>query len=84
MSDEDLYYMQVKGYCGNSLLWWKHGRHGYTCDIKQAHVFNYDEAMGQHRVRPDQDFPWRKAYIDANLQHHVSSEAVDPSEGRIV
>lgn len=80
----DLYYMQVTGHCGNSLLWWRNGRHGYTLDIQQAHVFTRDEAMRQHRTRPTEDFPWRKDYIDAHIQHHVHCELVDAKEGRAV
>jgi len=75
-STEELYYLQVRGYAGNSLLWWRQGRHGYTTDIKQAHVFTRAEAFGQAKVRPTEDFPWRKDYIDQHLQHHVNSETV--------
>jgi hypothetical protein len=73
---QDLYYMQTKGYSGDSLLWWRQGKHGYTVDIKQAHVWSKTDAFRQHECRPDQDFPWRKEYIDAHLQHSVSSEHV--------
>jgi hypothetical protein len=75
-TDQHLYYLQVRGYAGNSLLWWKNGRHGYTADIKQAHVFTKEEAFAQAKVRPTEDFPWKKGYIDAHLQHHVNSETV--------
>lgn len=81
-SNQQLYYMQVRGYSGNSLLWWKKGRHGYTEDIQQAHVFTHDEAMRQHKMRPTEDFPWRKEYIDAHVQLHVHVETISPGEGR--
>lgn len=80
---DELYYMQAVGHCGNSLLWWKKGRCGYTCDIQQAHVFTRDEALRQHRTRPDVDFPWRKSYIDGLVQLHVNVETVSPKEGRL-
>lgn len=83
-ADQGLCYMQVKGYSGNSLLWWRKGKSGYTCDIQQAHVFTHDEAMRQHRMRPDVDFPWRKEYIDARVQLHVNVETISPKEGRAV
>lgn len=79
LSTEDvsnLYYLQVKGYSGDSLLWWREGKHGYTPDITKAHVWTKEAAYAQHRCRPTKDFPWRKAYIDVHLQHHVSSEHV--------
>lgn len=79
----DLYYMQVTGHCGNSLLWWRKGKHGYTLDIQKAHVFSREEAMRQHKMRPTEDFPWRKEYIDANVQLHVNVESVSPKEGRL-
>lgn len=82
--ENDLYYLQVKGHSGNSLLWWKDGRHGYTCDIQQAHVFTKKEAFGQAKVRPHDDIPWRKDYIDTHLQHHVNSETVSrKAEGAV-
>ena len=74
--EQDLYYLQTKGYSGDSYLWWRLGKHGYTADIKQAHVFTKAEAFAQHECRPHQDIPWRKDFIDANVQFHVSSERV--------
>jgi hypothetical protein len=73
-SEEPLYYLQIHGsYSGDSLLWWREGKHGYTCDIKKAHVFTKAEAYAQHASRIE-DRPWRKDYVDAHLQHHVSNE----------
>lgn len=70
------YYLQVRGYAGNSLLWWRKGRCGYTADIKQAEVFTREAAFAQAKMRPTEDFPWRKDYIDERLQHHVNAELV--------
>lgn len=83
-SDPDLYYLQCRAYCGNSLLWWRQGRHGYTCDVRQAHVFTKDEAFSQHRCRPEMDLPWRKDYIDAKVEHHVTDDCIDrQAEGAV-
>lgn len=76
-SKDQLYYLQVRGFAGNSLIWWRKGRCGYTADIQQAHVFTEAEAFAQQRCRPDEDSPWRKDYIDSILQHHVHCEKVD-------
>lgn len=73
---EDEYYLQTRGHCGNSLMWWKKGKHGYTTDVRRAHVFTKAEAYGQAKVRPTEDFPWRKDYIDANVEFHVNAEVV--------
>lgn len=75
-TETDLYYLQVKGYSGNSLLWWRKGRHGYTTEVRNAEVFTKDDAFSQQKVRPTEDFPWRKDYIDAHVEHSVNSEKV--------
>lgn len=77
--DEPLYYMQT-GFSGNSLLWWREGRAGYTTDIKRAHVFSKSEAYSQAKVRPGVDQPWRKDYIDQHLEHHVNNERVSRTD----
>lgn len=80
----DLYYLQTRGHVGNSYLWWKEGKHGYTIDIQQAHVFTKEEAYGQAKVRPTEDFPWRKDYIDAHVEFHVNSEKVSRQDPNAV
>lgn len=79
-SEPLLYYMQVRGFSGDMLLWWRKGRCGYTTDIKQAHVFTKEEADRQHRCRPTEDFPWRKDFIDSNVRHCISNEDVRRSD----
>jgi hypothetical protein len=79
-TSKELFYLQVRGYTGNSLLWWREGRHGYTNDIRKAHVFTKEEAFAQHRCRPDTDFPWRKDYIDSNVQLHVVEDDIGHEE----
>ncbi|WP_439473809.1 hypothetical protein [Algoriphagus formosus] len=51
------FYIWTGDYVGNSLLFWRKGKAGYTTDINQAHVFNYAEALqiqesthGEHRM----------------------------------
>ena len=74
-TDEPLYYLQT-GFSGNSLLWWREGKSGYTSDVQHAHVFTKAEAFGQAKTRPGVDLPWRKDYIDAHLEFHVNNEKV--------
>lgn len=71
-----LYYLQTRGHCGNCYLWWRKGKHGYTTEIREAHEFTKEEAFAQARMRPDTDFPWPKAYIDARVSHHINAELV--------
>lgn len=46
-SEQTLYYIHdtTRGYVGNSMVWWKQGHYGYTCDLRHAHKFTYDEAF---------------------------------------
>lgn len=39
------YLMWSGRYVGNSLLFWREGKTGYTTDIDKAHRFNSDEAL---------------------------------------
>lgn len=80
--ENDLYYLQVHGYSGNSLLWWKKGRCGYTTDVRNAEVFTREQAFAQAEVRPDEDTPWRKDYIDSRVEHSVNSEKVSRRDER--
>lgn len=45
MSERYYIHDTTLGYVGNSLVWWRKGHHGYTCDIKDAHVFRKEEAI---------------------------------------
>lgn len=84
----ELYYLQDKrDYVGNSMLWWREGGGGYTCDIREAGVFSKEAAYSQHRCR-DTDIPWPKDYIDARISHHIDMQKCkrkdieSPSPGR--
>lgn len=39
------YYLHdtTRGYVGNSMVWWRKGHHGYTCNIDEAHEFDASE-----------------------------------------
>jgi len=37
-------YIQVEGYVGNAMCWWRKGGGGYTCDIREAEMFPVEEA----------------------------------------
>lgn len=45
MSKETKYLMWSGNYVGNSLLFWRQGKAGYTTDIDKAHQFDFDEAQ---------------------------------------
>ena len=55
----DKYLMWTGDYVGNSLLFWRQGKAGYTTDIEKAHQFDFDEAIkiqsnthGNHQMIP--------------------------------
>tara|TARA_R110002020_G_scaffold475112_1_gene708598 strand:+ start:1027 stop:1362 length:336 start_codon:yes stop_codon:yes gene_type:complete len=55
----DKYYLWSGSYVGNSLLFWRQGKAGYTTDLDKAHQFYFDEALeiqkgsnGDHKMIP--------------------------------
>ena len=42
---EETYLVWSKQYVGNSLLFWREGKAGYTTDINKAHHFTYEDAL---------------------------------------
>jgi len=74
------YYLpDSRDYVGNSMLWWKQDKCGYTTDIMKAHIFTEEEAKGQHECR-ETDIPWEKEYIDSKIKFHIDMQYCDPSE----
>lgn len=45
MRTADLFYIH-HGYVGNSMLFWRPNRRGYTVDIDQAGLYTRDELIG--------------------------------------
>lgn len=52
------YLMWANKYVGNSLLFWREGKSGYTTDVNKSHQFTYEEALeiqecgGGHKMIP--------------------------------
>lgn len=69
---ELLYYIQnvERGYCGNSVYWWKEDDNGYTLDIRVAKKFTHDEAWklvnGRNKYKM-----FLVSHIDKLVQHHI-------------
>ena len=73
---DKLFYMQdTRQFVGNSMYWWAKDAHGYTCDIRKAHVFTLEEAR-KHTQR-DTDILWPKEHIDARISHHIDMQHCD-------
>ncbi len=61
---EPLYYLQdTRSYVGNCPLWWAQDGNGYTSDLRKAHRYTFQEAMGKHLSR-ETDLPWACSEID--------------------
>tara|TARA_R110002020_G_scaffold420639_2_gene629786 strand:+ start:834 stop:1097 length:264 start_codon:yes stop_codon:yes gene_type:complete len=74
------YYIRNEGYLGNALSWWKKGG-GYTCDIRQAEMFNEEEAK-RICMRPE-DSAYNYRYIDNLLEAQkliIDMQYVDAKE----
>lgn len=54
---EDQFYVIQSGWVGNSMLFWRNGRAGYTTDFDSVHKFTLEEA--QRTVRTNERiFSW--------------------------
>ena len=73
-SDEDLYYIQNSGYSGNSMIFWRIGGHGYTCDLSEAWRVTKEEALIICRSRPTEDTPRQCSLIDSLACKQISIE----------
>lgn len=66
-------------YSGNSLIFWRKGKAGYTADIDQSHKFTLEEAMsiqegsgGEHRYIP-------LSHLEAIARRQIHADLVDRS-----
>ena len=75
-SQQVLYYIQNRGYCGDCLLWWKSNRCGYTLNLDEALKLPEDEALMLIASRPLEDFAYRVDLIDSVAHRHVNSETL--------
>lgn len=70
--EENGYYIQNRGFCGNSLLWWQKGG-GYTNNLLKAAVFSEKEALNTCKSRPKEDFPRKISEVLKRVEHHVTN-----------
>jgi hypothetical protein len=73
-----LFYVQHRGFCGDSFMWWKAGRCGYTPNLNQSAKMTLQE-FEQIR-RPGEDFAWPVDLADRIAERHVNSENPEASE----
>ncbi|HOL73936.1 MAG TPA: hypothetical protein PKW45_21000 [Bryobacteraceae bacterium] len=76
----DLYYIQHIGYCGNCLIWWREGGHGYTSNLDEAWKLPKTEAERICKDRPSKDIPWPVALVDACSVRHATQDGLAAAE----
>ena len=66
------YYIhdKTRGYVGNSMVWWAKDHHGYTCDIREAHIFDESELPGY--LEADDLIAYPAEAILELVAHHVT------------
>ena len=74
MSDEELYYIQNTGYCGNCIKFWRPDGHGYTMNLDDAWKVTKEKAESICRSRPQEDIPHKASVLDAVAHRHVNIE----------
>jgi len=70
-AQEPMYYIQNKGFVGNSLLWWRENGNGYTCNLNEAWKVTKEKAQQICKTRPAEDIPHLVSFVDAHAQRHV-------------
>ena len=71
------YYIQrhASGYCGNCLLFWRKGGHGYTCDLNDAEVWDESDPHFQSVAADTAKYTaWEKDYLDHASKHMVDHQ----------
>jgi hypothetical protein len=72
------YYVQnvERGYVGNNLLWWRKGGCGYTCDLGQAEVFDFEDPKFQSLLKNKKFKVWERFYIDLCSSRMVEHQSL--------
>ena len=79
------YYMEraASGCVGNCLLFWKEGNNGYTCDIKEAKVWDSEDPRFISAMTGSKKYrAWPVEHINARIVHHVDHQTLDLDEGK--
>lgn len=76
MKEKEVKYLLIDSryFLGNSLMFWASGSSGYTCDIRMAELYSYEDAIKTGFRDSDKLIK----YVDALklVQHHVDVQDV--------
>ena len=81
MKEKERMYVVVdtRQIVGNSVLFWAHKRKGYTCDLRMAGLFDYEEAKSIEEGRStDKMYPLSE--VLKLVQHHVDCQDLYSAE----
>lgn len=70
-----------RGYVGNCMVWWRKGHHGYTCDIRDAHVFDESE-LRAYLNGTDDLVAYPVEHIAPLVKHHIDMQTIDRELGK--
>lgn len=65
-TNEQLYYIQNEGFCGNALFWWGANSRGYVTDIRKAGKYTKEQA--ERICQREEDHAYPCEYIDNLLE----------------
>lgn len=74
--NEELFYIQNKGFSGNCLRFWKADRCGYTSNLDEAMKVSKEEAEEVRSWRDGEDTTYPVEFIDRIAHRHVNYETL--------
>jgi hypothetical protein len=73
-AEAKLFYIQdTRGYCGNSVMWWREDGHGYTTNLDEAWRVDLENAQSICANR-DTDRMWPCDKIDIGSKRHFDMQ----------
>lgn len=80
MSKEQMYYLQdSRTYVGNCPMWWAKDSGGYVCNLDNAGLYTYEEAMQLHKDRST-DIPWKQQDVEIAVKRLVDAQYLVKSD----
>lgn len=73
MKDDRFVIVDTRTTCGNSVFFWCFDHSGYTCDLRMAGIYTFDEAQAIEKNRST-DKVYRYADVLKLVQFHVDCQ----------
>jgi len=75
--ETEMFYIQARGFVGNSCLWWALGGSGYTTDIEKAQKYTRKEVLDRFVKGREHDKIWPVSHVDTVVKKHVDAQYLD-------